>query len=52
MRDAVWYLPRKNGVTLIAVTLNDPDDWDDHTALSGIRLLACAASCDIRIVRT
>lgn len=24
---------RRNGVTLIAVTLNDPDDWDDHKAL-------------------
>ncbi len=23
----------RNGVTLIAVTLNDPDDWRDHTAL-------------------
>lgn len=24
---------RREGVTLIAVTLNDPDDWKDHTAL-------------------
>lgn len=24
---------RKNGLTLIAVTLNDPNDWRDHTAL-------------------
>ncbi len=23
----------RNGVTLAAVTLNDPDDWDDHAAL-------------------
>lgn len=23
----------KNSMTLIAVTLNDPDDWDDHTSL-------------------
>lgn len=24
---------RRNGVTLVAVTLNDPDDWRDHAAL-------------------
>lgn len=24
---------RRDGVTLVAVTLNDPDDWKDHTAL-------------------
>lgn len=24
---------RRDGLTLIAVTLNDPDDWRDHTAL-------------------
>ena len=24
---------RRGGMTLIAVTLNDPDDWRDHTAL-------------------
>lgn len=24
---------RRNGVTLVAVTLNDPDDWKDHAAL-------------------
>ena len=24
---------RKNGCTVIAVTLNDPDDWDDHKKL-------------------
>ena len=24
---------RRDGMTLIAVTLNDPDDWRDHTAL-------------------
>lgn len=24
---------RRNGMTLICVTLNDPDDWADHTAL-------------------
>ena len=24
---------QRDGVTLIAVTLNDPDDWKDHTAL-------------------
>ncbi|NLT57624.1 MAG: D-alanyl-D-alanine carboxypeptidase [Clostridiales bacterium] len=24
---------RRDGVTLIAVTINDPDDWRDHTAL-------------------
>ena len=24
---------RRGGMTLIAVTLNDPDDWDDHEAL-------------------
>lgn len=23
----------RNGVTLVLATLNDPDDWDDHTAL-------------------
>lgn len=26
-------LRRKNGVELIAVTLNDPDDWKDHESL-------------------
>lgn len=24
---------RRNGITLVAVTLNDPDDWRDHKAL-------------------
>ncbi len=24
---------KRNGITLIAVTLNDPDDWKDHTTL-------------------
>ena len=23
----------RNGITLVCVTLNDPDDWDDHAAL-------------------
>ena len=41
----------KNGVTLIAVTLNDPDDWDDHTALleygfSLVQLRAISASLE------
>ncbi len=25
--------PERNGRTIIAVTLNDPDDWNDHMAL-------------------
>ena len=24
---------RRDGMTLIAVTLNDPDDWADHAAM-------------------
>ena len=31
----------REGMTLIAVTLNDPDDWADHAALLGLRLLPC-----------
>lgn len=32
----------KDGVRLIAVTLNDPDDWDDHIALYDYGFEACS----------
>ncbi len=35
---------RRNGVTLAAVTLSDPDDWSDHTALFEYGFSVCTAS--------
>lgn len=35
---------RQNGVTLVAVTLSDPDDWSDHTALYKYGFSVCTAS--------
>lgn len=32
---------RRNGITLIAVTLNDPDDWRDHRALLDFGFAQC-----------
>lgn len=35
---------RRNGITLIAVTLNDPDDWRDHRALLDFGFASCKES--------
>lgn len=42
----------RNGINLIAVTLNDPDDWRDHTALldfgfSSMTSIPLESICDI-----
>ena len=38
----------RDGVRLVAVTLSDPGDWKDHTAMLdyGFSLLKCAKICD------
>lgn len=41
---------RRNGITLIAVTLNAPDDWSDHKAMLDYGFSACKSSlltCDL-----
>ena len=39
---------RREGMTLIAVTLNDPDDWADHTALLDYGFSACSLKTAVR----
>lgn len=41
---------RRNGITLIAVTLNAPDDWSDHKAMLDYGFSVCKSSlltCDL-----
>lgn len=35
---------KREGVTLVAVTLNDPDDWDDHLAMFDYGFSLCGNS--------
>lgn len=45
---------RRNGITLIAVTLNAPDDWSDHKAMLDYGFSVCKSSlltCDLSQVK-
>ena len=39
---------RRDGMTLIAVTLNDPDDWADHAALFDYGFSSCTLAAGVQ----
>ena len=43
---------RRDGMTLIAVTLNDPDDWADHAALFDYGFSACTLAAEVQTGET
>ena len=43
---------RRDGMTLIAVTLNDPDDWADHAALFDYGFSSCTLATGVQAGET